>query len=33
LRFGEVVIGMKGERAALGMADELTQLKKGKIYR
>jgi hypothetical protein len=33
LRFGEVNIGMKGEKAALGMADEVTELKKGKFYR
>jgi hypothetical protein len=24
---------MKGEKAALGMADEVTELKKGKFYR
>jgi hypothetical protein len=33
LRFGEVNIGMKGEKAALRMADEVTELKKGKFYR
>jgi hypothetical protein len=33
LRFGEDNVGMKGERAALGMADEVTELKKDKFYR
>jgi hypothetical protein len=32
LRFGGVDIGEKGERAAFGIADEVTELKKGKAY-
>lgn len=32
LRFGGVDIGKKGERAAFGIADEVTELKKGKFY-
>jgi hypothetical protein len=32
LRFGGVDIGKKGERAAFGIADEVTELKKGKAY-
>ena len=32
LRFGGVDVGKKGERTAFGMADEVTELKKGKFY-
>lgn len=32
LRFGGVDIGKKGERAAFGIAEEVTELKKGKAY-
>ena len=33
LRFGEGNVGMKGERAAIGMANEVTESKKGIFYR